>query len=266
MKLKLTLLLVFILLSCSEEIEKTKQQNQATKQSKTLDEFKSEFIKSNNITGNDLERFNKGVNQVELLWNTDDGSLSELEDFIEANFLKVGNDLDTLFYRLQRNYGIMNGHFNKMMLDLKMPVALDWADITRIDRMFDSYNPSAHLEQDLYDNKIAFTTILNFPFYSLEEKRKFSQRWERKDWAFARMGDRFTSRIPAKLIQRFSKVNSEADAYIYEYYIYMGNIIDENGVTYFPDDMKLISHWNLRDELKSQYANEETGKDKQYLI
>ncbi len=266
MKLKLTILLLILLLSCSKENEKKTTESKKNKSEKPLGEFRTDFINEKNISGEDLTRFNKGVDQVKLLWNSNDGNGEELEEFIKSNFLKSGNDLDTLFERLQRNYEIINGHFNKMMLDIKMPVALDWAEITPVDRKFDSYNPSAHLEQDLFDNKIAFTTILNFPFYTLEEKRKESPTWNRKQWAYARMGDRFTSRIPAELLQRFSKVNSEADAYIYEYYIYMGNIVNNEGKKLFPKEMKLISHWNLRDELKSQYANDENGKEKQDLI
>ena len=266
MKLKIVVLILFLLVSCSERKEETKKQDIETEKSSTLVDFKNEFVKENNLSGEDLKRFNKGVEQLETLWNADDGKGTQLEEFIKTNFIKSGNELDTLFERLQRNFEIIDGHFNKMMLDLKMPVALEWAEITPIDRKFDSFNPSSHLEQDLYNNKIAFITVLNFPFYSLEEKRKYSDNWSRKDWAYARLGDRFTSRVPAKLLQKFSKVNSEADAYIYEYYIYMGNIINNDGESLFPDDMKLISHWNLRDELKSQYANDENGQEKQDLI
>jgi hypothetical protein len=47
----------------------------------------------------------------------------------------------------------------------------------------------------------------------------------------------------------------------------MHNIVDENGKRYFPEDMRLISHWGLRDELKSNYADKsETGLMKQKLI
>jgi hypothetical protein len=266
MKLKIVVLILFLLVSCSERKEEMEKQDIETEQSSTLVDFKNEFIKENNLSGEDLKRFNKGVEQLETLWNADDGKGTQLEEFIKTNFIKNGDELDTLFNRLQRNYEIIDGHFNKMMLDLKMPVALDWAEITPIDRKFDSFNPSSHLEQDLYNNKIAFITVLNFPFYSLEEKRKYSDKWTRKNWAYARMGDRFTSRVPAKLLQNFSKVNSEADAYIYEYYIYMGNIVNNDGESLFPEDMKLISHWNLRDELKSQYANDKNGQEKQDLI
>ena len=46
----------------------------------------------------------------------------------------------------------------------------------------------------------------------------------------------------------------------------MGNVIDNNKQSLFPKDMKLITHWGLRDELKSNYANKENGLAKQKTI
>ncbi len=37
-------------------------------------------------------------------------------------------------------------------------------------------------------------------------------------------------------------------------------------VSLFPDDMVLLSHWNLRDELKADYADREKGMEKQEMI
>lgn len=231
------------------------------------DEVVSTIITSRNeLNSEDKVRFEKGVIRAKELWNKSDGNIKDFEVFIQNNFYPQGKELDTLFEKIQRNLEIINGHFNKMMLDIKMPVALDWGPITDIDRMFDSFDPSSHFESDMYKNKIAFITLLNFPYYSLYEKIKNENKWSRKQWAHARLGDLFTSRIKSRLLQDFAKVNSEADAYIYDYYIHMGNIIDNNGNHPFPKELKLITHWNLRDELKSQYANEKDGLRKQELI
>jgi hypothetical protein len=117
-----------------------------------------------------------------------------------------------------------------------------------------------------FANKIAFLTTLNFPFYSLEEKTKLGPTWTRKEWAYARMGDRFISRVPADVQQRVSQTITAADAYISDYNIYMGKLLNQYGKTLFPQDMKLISHWGLRDELKSDYADTVNGLEKQRMI
>jgi len=149
---------------------------------------------------------------------------------------------------------------------LKAPLQLEGPEITPVDMMFGSYNASAHLTDDLYANKIAFITALNFPFYALEEKTELGKQWSRKEWAFARMGDRFISRVPAAIQQDISQTLTEADAYISDYNIYMGNLRNKKGEQLFPDHLKLISHWGLRDELKSNYADRERGLEKQRMI
>jgi hypothetical protein len=107
---------------------------------------------------------------------------------------------------------------------------------------------------------------LNFPHYSLDEKTQLGENWSRKDWAYARMGDVFVSRVPSALLQKQSEAMSNADLYISEYNIYMGKLVDDAGKSLFPEDLKLISHWGLRDELKSNYANIEVGFEKQKTI
>jgi len=45
----------------------------------------------------------------------------------------------------------------------------------------------------------------------------------------------------------------------------MGKLRDDQGKQLFPDDLKLISHWGIRDELKSHYG-EPDGLEKQKMI
>ncbi|MFA6752367.1 MAG: hypothetical protein WCR81_09320, partial [Fermentimonas sp.] len=153
-----------------------------------------------------------------------------------------------------------------MDVELKMPIQLVGPDITPVDMMFGSYDASAHINDDMYANKIAFLTALNFPFYSLDEKTELGENWSRKEWAYARMGDWFTTRVPATIQQEISKTLTEADAYISDYNISMDMLRNEAGEQLFPDGMKLISHWGLRDELKSNYADHEKGLEKQRMI
>ena len=46
----------------------------------------------------------------------------------------------------------------------------------------------------------------------------------------------------------------------------MGKLLNEGGKPLFPEKMALLSHWNLRDEIKANYGNKETGKEKQEMI
>jgi hypothetical protein len=152
-----------------------------------------------------------------------------------------------------------------MGMDLRIPVDLSGDELTPVDEMFASFSPSSHLTDDMFSNKIAFITMLNFPFYTLTEKTDLGKSWSRRDWAYARMGDAFTSRVPAALNQKVTEAYSKSDMYISEYNIVMDKLVDASGKTYFPEGMKLITHWGLRDELKSHYGKAD-GLPKQQMV
>jgi hypothetical protein len=213
--------------------------------------------------GNEFkERITRGVKQTTALWTSKDGDYKQFSEFCKSNFEK---NQESLFERINTNFEILLGNFNKMSLDLKKPLHIGTEEILNIDNLFGGFDPSSHLIEDLFQNKIAFMVTLNFPFYSLKEKTDLGPKWSRKEWAYARVGDIFTSRVPSELIQKFSEESTSADTYISEYNVFMGNLVNDKNETLFPSELKLISHWGLRDELKSNY-NAKNGLEKQKMI
>ncbi|MBK5195264.1 MAG: hypothetical protein JJE08_04415, partial [Proteiniphilum sp.] len=146
-------------------------------------------------------RIERGVQQVAALWRESDGTEDAFAQFCQSSFVADTAQLSSLFVALERNFEVLGGYYNKMDLKLKEPLQLEGPDITPVDMLFGSYDASAHLTDDLYANKIAFLTALNFPFYSLDEKTASGDEWSRKEWAYVRMGDRFISRVPAAVQQ-----------------------------------------------------------------
>lgn len=211
------------------------------------------------------ERIEKGVRQVAALWRESDGTSGEFEAFCSESFISDPGELEQVFRKLQRNAEVLGGHFNKISLELQAPIHLDAGPIHPIDQKFAAFNPGSHLQEDFYKNKIAFMVALNFPSYSLEEKTALGPGWSRLDWAYARVGDVYTSRPPAELSQKAAEVSTETDMYISEYNIFVGQLLDQEGNILFPGGMKLLLHWNLRDEIKSNYGVD-GGLPRQQLI
>lgn len=213
------------------------------------------------------ELITKGVSQVASLWRSTDGSESDFISFCVDNYQVTPEAKEVLFKKLAHNFEILNGYYSKVNKELLKPLQLDnGQDATTIDELFGAFSPSAHLADDMFSNRIAFITMLNFPFRPLKEKSELGPKWSRQEWAYARMGDMFSSRIPAEIQQNASDKLTAADTYISNYNIYMGNLLDKDGKTPFPKDLKLITHWGLRDELKSQYADKENGLKNQEMI
>lgn len=206
-----------------------------------------------------------GVKQVAKFWNQDDGSKDIFTNFCLDNFLPDSNARKTAMEKISRNLEILQGGFNQISLRLKEPVHLNMGDLTPVDQMFAGYDPATGMKEDFFKNKIAFYLLLNFKYYSLDEKTDSGVNWTRQQWAYARLGDIITSRIPGKLLMNISDVNTRSESYISDYNIFMGNLINNKGESLFPKDLKLISHWGLRDELKADYQSP-NGVDKQKMI
>ncbi|MEI6614005.1 MAG: hypothetical protein WCL37_03840 [Chrysiogenales bacterium] len=200
-------------------------------------------------------RIDKGLQQVAAFWRLEDGSVEMFAKFCRENFIGSPERLQSYCKRLEKNFEVLYGHLNQISLDLKKPLHLDWGEIMPIDERFGQFDPTAHLAEDMFDSKIAFEILLNFPTYTLAEKTELGPEWTRLNWAYARCGDLFLSRVPARLNQKAASVASEAETYIAEYNIFMGNLLDNRQKTLFPENLKLISHWGLRDRLKALYAD-----------
>ena len=261
----LSALFIFGLFSCKSNTSGTENMKEKRFISeKSVSEVTKSLLDS--IGETQRIRIERGVKQVAQLWQQTDGTNEDFTTFCMENFIADSVQLDVLYKRLEKNFETLSGYFNEIDVTLKEPIQLVGFEESPVDMLFGGYDVRAHMDDDFYANKIAFVTALNFPFYSLDEKTKLGDTWTRKQWAYARMGDRFTSRIPAQVQQHLSQTLTNADSYISNYNIYMGQLVDAKGEKLFPADMKLITHWGLRDELKSDYADKVNGLKKQQLI
>ncbi len=207
----------------------------------------------------------KGVSQVAALWREADGTNDEFKSFCLEHFADDAQAREKLFHSLSRSFEAIWGHGNQITIELNKPLNLDWGPLQPVDLLFAGYSAGAHFYDDFFQNKIAFITILNFPFWSLEEKSSMAESWTRTEWAYARMGDVFISRVPAAISQEISRISTESDSYVSDYNIRMDQLRDNDDQKLFPDGMSLITHWGLRDEIKSNYGAED-GLPKQEMV
>jgi hypothetical protein len=214
---------------------------------------------------NEQERITKGVKLTASFWTEADGKDADFISFCKENFISDSVELNKVFNRISENFEVIFGYFNTISVDLQRPLQLDIGEILPIDEKFGSYSPFTHFTDDFFNNKIAFTISLNFPYFTLEQKNQLAAKWTRKEWAYARLGDVFNSRVPADVNQALANALTTSDMYIADYNIFAGKLVDNSGKALFPQGMKLLSHWNIRDEIKSNYGKE-GGLEKQKLL
>ena len=210
-------------------------------------------------------RVDRGVAQVQRLWRAQDGDAAAFGAFVREEFIPEGPQLDATFERFEFAMERLGGYFTSLERDLRRQVDLDLGPILPLDHLLAAFSPRAHLTDDLFANKIAFTCLLNFPLTTLDARLKEGMKWTRRQWAETRLAQGFSTRVPAEVNQKISAALSQADAYISTYNIVMHHLLDEKGRRPFPEKLRLITHWGLRDELKARYADPQ-GVDKQRMI
>jgi hypothetical protein len=216
--------------------------------------------------GEQQVRIARGLQQVADFWRAEDGDRAVFEEFVHRNFAGDQATLDVVFDRFERLLEQLDGHMLEILLELRRQTDLDLGPIIPIDETFAAYDPSAHLNDDFFANKLAFAVLLNFPLTTLEERLTDGESWTRRQWAETRLADRFSKRVPAAVQQKVAKAAAEADQYIAEYNIWMHHLLTDSGERLFPPKLRLLSHWNLRDEIKASYSNPESALPKQRII
>ena len=213
-----------------------------------------------------------GVQQAAALWTAEDGTQEDFDRFVAAHYCTTDSTRLVLFESLSRIFEQVYQSADMLTVELLRPTQLtNAASPEEPDWIMSGYSPLAHFSDDMFANKLAFITVINFPHYSLEEKNRLGKEWTRQEWAFARMGDVFTTRVPAEVKTRMAQALADAENYIADYNIYMGNLRTEDGRQLWDSDKILLSHWNLRDELKALYQSDNlesrgANREKQEMI
>lgn len=124
----------------------------------------------------DAALLEKGIRHAASLWREEDGTIEEFAEFVKANYIADPAKRKVVFRKISDYFESIYGNLNEISMDLKKILDEDAGEIDEIDRMFGIYSPGAHLQDDLYGNKIAFVVALNFPYYTLTEKENLVRR------------------------------------------------------------------------------------------
>ena len=211
-------------------------------------------------------RVKLGLAQVARLWRAEDGGQAAFEDFARTQFAGDAQALDALFGRLEFVVESLEGHMLEIGRDFKWYSELDLGAMLPVDDILAGYDPAAHFSDDAFKNKLAFVVLLNFPMTTLDQRLAEGAAWSNRQWAEARLVDRFSERIPAEVNLAMAEASADAERYIAGYNIWMHHVVDAKGERLFPAGKRLLSHWNLRDEIKSQYAQGKEGLKRQRQI
>ena len=204
------------------------------------------------------ERIRRGVEQVAARWWPEDGDAEDLCAFCEAAFQSDPAELERSFRRLEQVMEQVDGHLHEVRRELMGPIEVDRgpaAPATAVDALLVHLDLAPHVDEDLFRERIAGFALLNFPVHPLRRRLAESAAWDRDAWARSAMMDRFACRVPAAVTQAANRVATAAEEYVSTYNIRLDRLLTASGERPFPEGLRLISHWGLRDQLASHYAD-----------
>ncbi len=196
-------------------------------------------------------RIAQGLHQLQTVWRAGDG---DLKAFALQEYIGDAKTRDETFQRFEYNLEQLDGYALAANREMRRGAELDIGPMRKVDATFAALDTSAHIIDDLFAAKLAFVAMLNYPHTPLAQRLTDGMKWSRQRWAEERLTDRFALRIPAAAKQAVASAQAASDLYIANYNIWMHHVLSQEGKRLFPKGKRLLSHWNLRDELKADYA------------
>ena len=213
-------------------------------------------------------RVEQGLRQVAAMWRSQDGDDRARRAFAEQWFESDPRKLTTLLGRFEEAFEEVDGYFVDLQRELRRHTDMDLGRLLPIDEQFAQIELSAHSSEDLFQSKLAFIALLNFPLPTLDEMLAQGSKWSREQWAAVRLTRRFALRPSAEALQARAKASADAEVYVAGYNLWLHHALTRDGKRLFPKGVRLLSHWNLRDQIKAEYGEPDAalGLARQRLI
>jgi len=211
-------------------------------------------------------RIQRGLAQTARFWRSGDGGADVFENFVREEFVPAGPALDALSGRMEAIALSLDGHLREARQDLKRDAELDLGPPLAVDGLLAGFDPGAHLGEDGFGSKLAFAVLLNFPFTTVEERVRDGGAWTARQWAEAWLAERFARRVPGGPEQAVAEAGAAAQGYLAGCALRMDHVVDGRGRPLFPPGLRLLPHWNLREEIRAQYREGKAGLPRQRAL
>ena len=168
-----------------------------------------------------------------------------------------GDTLDRTFDRFEFALERVGGYMNSLDRDLRQGADLEIGPMLPLDERLAAWSVGAHVSDDLFANKLAFVALAELPAHDARRAARAG-----RGLVAAAVG-RGAARRPVPDARAGRTSNAQvAEAYaagralhrrLQRLHAPRPDARRRGGS--FPAGLRLISHWNLRDELKARYAD-----------
>src|SRR5712664_355203 len=172
-------------------------------------------------------RIDRGLKQVAAMWRPQDGDDRARRAFVEQWFESDPRKLSALLGRFGYALEQVDGYFLDIGRELRRFSELELGPELPIDEQLAGLDLSAHSSEDLFQSKLAFVALLNFPLPRLDEMLAQGARWSREEWAAVRLTRRFALRPSAEAQQARARASAAAEAYVAGYNLWLHHVLTD---------------------------------------
>ncbi len=205
-------------------------------------------------------RVERGFAQLDAFWRAEDGDRAARDEFARTHFAGDAATRDALFDRLEAGLESLDGHLAEISRDWRAQSDLDRGPILPFDEIMAAWIRRRTSPTTCSATSLAFVVLLNFPLTTLDERLARGESWIAPRVGRGAAGRPLREAHPVRrqpgdrrggVARRRSTSPATTSG--------CTTCVDESGERLFPPKLRLLSHWNLRDELKASYGDARTG-------
>jgi len=187
----------------------------------------------------------RGVRFCSLVWDFKAAPTRQFRAFCLKQYCRPGPTKRALLLRLDVFFNILFGSFG--VISKSSRHGLDVADqpFTASDELLGAFHAGTHVQEDLRTFQLAALVQLNFGTDDTTPPRT------RETWAVRRVSKIGREVIPAELLAEMSQASAQVDHFITSFNIHLDKIQYVDPRIRFPRNTIQVSHWGLRDYMKS---------------
>lgn len=206
------------------------------------------------------ENIAEGVQACARIWDWRKDNAASFHNFCLEQYVPIGKPKTKLLERLDQLNRTLSGSFMIMRKELRAGLDIADYELTPAEKIFGSFSPSTHLQEDFRAAKIAQLVQLNFGTDSTVPPRS------REAWAARRLADWGRENVPASLMALAAQTAADVDQFVSGYNLYIDSIDFGDPEIKFPKGTRLISHWGLRDYMMEIYDEPNAIKKQRAIL
>jgi hypothetical protein len=195
-------------------------------------------------------RIQRGLAQIARFWQPQDGGAGRFEQLVRDQFAGDPASLEALFQRLSLVLASLDGGLGEISREFATPEGP--GPRLPVEILLGGLDPAAHFSEDAYASQLAFAVLLNFPLATLAERTRDGGAWTRRQWAEARLAERFARRVPAGVWRAATAARTAAERSLADGCIRPDRLVIR-GRRLFPPGSPPC-RVDPRNELQAQYA------------